>query len=234
MTTGSRQQKANVFGNGSGRKQIQRATSNVTNDKTKEMWQRVNPATSGSGEAPLQQRQAQENSKIDSGKKINAANNRIKKKQIQRATTCEISKNTKSKMQRQANSAANGSGSEQLQKQQRQEQSERNGAIKQQQHTKCTKQKINVETGGGKQRQNQQTENLKICGSRRKQCNRSKWQANVSIRSGKEPCSVGAIMHSFDRASDINYTMCRERCARPQKPRTKHETPTKQGPKFKR
>ena len=265
MTTGSMQQKANVFGNGSGRKQIQRATNNVTNDETKERWQRVNPATSGSGEAPLQQRQAQANSKIGnskkgkpandknvakqiqqatnlavsenedtemrqttnptdsennkgplqekqmqaklataSSKKANSANGKNEETQIRQAANVEISKNKKRKMQQKARSAISASMKRQLrQQQQRQAKSKCNNATKRRLHIKCSKQKMNAKTGGGKEGQYPRTKNFKMSRNKGKRMQQKQMVRHCDNQQKKEESKAERQVNSGEKAGNM-------------------------------
>ena len=263
MTTGSMQQKANVFGNGSGRKQIQRATNNVSNDKTKERWQRVNPATSGSREEPSQQRQAQANSKIGNSKNANSANSKNEEIQIQRVANNVSNDKTKERWQR-MNPATSGSGEEPLQQRQAQANSKMassknansanskneeiqiqqeasaeinkekerkmrqkekatistsmkrrlrqqqwqaenrcNKAGKRQRSKKFGKQNTNAETGGGEHRQKWQAKNLKIGRSRRKQLQQKQVASECSNQKHKGKSKPEQQVNSKKKAGNV-------------------------------
>ena len=169
-------------------KQFQQATNFRTNyGEQKGKRQIAASAIRTNKKRPLQQRQAQKNSKIGNGKKANSANSKNGEIQIQQAGNTEISKDTESKMQRQEDSAASRSGRGQSQQQQWRRQNECSSAKKpQQQREKFSKQKTSAKTGGGKQRQYQQTKNLKVGGSRTKRLSQKQMAKECSNQEQKK------------------------------------------------
>ena len=76
---------ANATSSSANKQKIQQSTNDAINEKTKEMRQKVDPTTSGSGSGPLQKRQAQANSKIGNGKERKPANSNNDPRRIQQA-----------------------------------------------------------------------------------------------------------------------------------------------------
>ena len=160
---------------GSASKQkIQQSTNGTINGNIREMQEKTNTATSGSKDAPLQQRlqqrQMQANPKVGNGDEANSANSKNEQgTRTQQAANVEISKKEEAKIRQQAKSTISASMKRQLRQQHWQARRECSNAIKRRRHIKCNKQKMNAETGGGKKGQYPRTRNLKLSRNRSKQ-----------------------------------------------------------------